>query len=440
MALLLRKILIHFVTPATGFLQRVHLSTHDEVRDDSRGYWLRKKHKLFTYPLRFLNWGLQGMLALAYPSMKYNPIAFRQQAAASQWASELLKVPSSALEKIAFDFLDDVSPSLFSKKESAPTFTILICFYHHFDFFKKCLESVSAACQQAPEDFVEVLVVNDDPTITTEYLSSAVPEELREKVSFLSNKENLGICRSLNAGIKQARGSWIVYLDCDDLLMPSAFEALRQAIQKRPTARFISSRVLDIDEEDHVLLWRLRLEKPRDLLKNNVASHLKAMRKDLHEAIGLFNRDFEGCQDYEFALRAAVCETLYFIPDYLYQYRWHDKSQTVDQNARQNLTALRIRQTYLLAIFWMKYGTKNISWKIIGPYAASWKGPLMKIENHSCHTHSQKALCEVTLTALQPYSEIRRKLLLIEVATACIDQYRKEHREITLSVHTPSLV
>lgn len=425
-ALFVRTTLVNIVTPLIGFLQRADLSSHRNKH--SNAHWNRW---FVTGPLSFLNWYCQGMLTTAYPSMRYNPIKNRLQAAASQWASEFLGIPSAQLEKNARHFLSHISPVLFSKMEAAPTFTVLVCFYHHFDFFKKCLDSVSAACHQTLGATVEVLIVNDDPTITTERLLQEVPERLREKVIFLSNKENLGICRSLNTGIEQARGSWILYLDCDDELMPSTFEVLIKTIRAHPTSRFISSRAVDIDEQGNILLWRLRAERPSDLLKNNVASHLKAVRKDLHEAIGPFNRSFEGCQDYEFALRAAVCEPLCFIPDYLYHYRWHDKSQTVDQSARQNLIATRIRQIYLLAIFWMKHGTKNVSWHISGPYATSWEAPLTRLEHAAMN---QKNFCEVTLEAMQPYSEIRWKLLLIEVATACVDSFREGQTNPTFSV------
>ncbi|MBX9742202.1 MAG: glycosyltransferase [Chthoniobacterales bacterium] len=422
---LVKKNLIKVVTPLTGFLQRIPLGTGGDKQVKKIFYCF------LTTPLSFLNWFCQGMLTVAYPSMRYNPIKARQQAASMQWASEFLGIPSAELEKNTRHFLRHVSAPIFSKGETIPTFTVLICFYHHLGFFKKCLDSVASACDKAPEASVEVLVVNDDPTIPTECLLQKVPQELREKVTFCSNKENLGICRSLNVGIEQARGSWILYLDCDDELMPSTFEVLARTIRHHPMSRFISSRALDCDEQGNILLWRLRPEKPSDLLKNNVASHLKVVRKDLHEFIGFFNPAFEGCQDYEFALRASVCEPLCFIPDYLYQYRWHDKSQTVDQSARQNLTAMRIRQIYLLAIFWMRHGTKNVSWNIIGPYAASWKTPLTRFEKEAAPT--PKASCTVTFEAMEPYSETRWKLLLIKVARACIDGFREGQTEVELT-------
>ncbi len=423
LAALIRAALIFAVTPLTGFLQRVDLHPYSAYVRTGCNPLKKSFYKALISSLQFLNWSCQGMLTLGYPSMGYDPIQARSQAAASQWASAILKIPSAVLKKEAEQFLEAVGgnpPAVSSEAIVSPSFTILICFYHHLAYFKNCLDSIAAACAKSPGAEVEVLIANDDPAMDEARLLKKVPEALREKITLYSNQENLGICRGTNEAIKRARGSWILHLDCDDQVMPNIFEVLTKKINQTPNVRFISSRALDIDEQENILLWRLRPEEPCELIKNNVASHLKAVRKDLHQQIGFFNPIFEGCQDYEFALRTAIYEPLSFIPEYLYRYRWHSKSQTVGQSTRQNLTAMRVRQTYLLAIFWMKHGTPHISWKISGPYADSWT---QKID--PSHTSQIPSISrDVFLEALQPYTECLWKLLLVQVATFCIDEYR----------------
>ena len=423
LATLIRALLIFVVTPLTGFLQRVDVHPYSAYVRAGRNPLKKAFCEAIISSLQFLNWSCQGMLTLGYPSMGYDPIESRRQAAASQWASAILKIPSGTLEKEAEQFLETVAsapPALASESMASPSFTILICFYHHLAYFKNCLDSIARACAKTPEADVEILITNDDPSIDEARLLKKIPEALREKITLYSNKKNLGICRGTNEAIKRARGTWILHLDCDDQVMPNIFEVLTKKIRQAPNVRFISSRAIDIDERENILLWRLRAEEPRDLIKNNVASHLKAVRKDIHQEIGFFNSIFEGCQDYEFALRAAIYEPLNFIPEYLYRYRWHSKSQTVGQSARQNLTAMRVRQTYLLAIFWMKHGTPHISWKISGPYADSWIPKMISENNREPSLVSR----EVFLEALQPYSECLWKLLLVQVSTLFIDHCR----------------
>lgn len=423
--------MIIFVTALTGFLQRINLQPYRLYCRNGRNPFKKGLCSLFIKSLQCLNWFCQGLLTLAYPKMNYDPIAARRQAAASQWAATFLKIPPKKLEQEARHFLQSISDATSRRANVADDknevmFTIVICFYHHLDYFKKCLESIALACVHAPEASLEVLIVNDDPSVEATRLRQVLPQMLQKKVRLLCNEKNLGICRSTNIAIKQARGRWILHLDCDDQLVPTVFEVLEKRIKEHPDARFISSRSLDINEEEKILLWRLRAEEPSDLIINNVASHLKVTRKDLHDDLGFFNTDFEGCQDYEFALRTAIHEPLCFIPDYLYQYRWHNKSQTVGQSSRQNLTALRVRQTYLLAIFWMIHGTNNIAWSISGPCAASWEKEVT--------SSSEKNAEIIFLEAHHPYSEERWKLLLVKAATLFVDRYRTNAFHETISI------
>ena len=436
-ACLLKKVLIGMVTPVTGFLQRINLAKyHRECLPPEaiiRGYL----YDGIRFLARCFSWFCQGVITLAYPTMGYHPIAARRQAIAWQWTSQILGVPCKELEQIARKFLLEVQEqprAQVSTSGQPPIFTVLICFHNHLDFFKNCLDSIKDACCYSPETNVEILIINDDPSIDSALLLREASKLLQDKITLYANERNLGICHSANQAIARAKGEWILHLDCDDRLSPDVFRVLDQTLQQHPSVRFISSRASDIDEQGSVLSWRLRAEQPRDLIKNNVASHLKAIKKELHRDLGLFNPIFEGCQDYEFALRTAINEPLCFIPNYLYQYRWHNQSQTVSNNGRQNLTATRIRQAYLLAIYWMTHGTKNIQWKITGPYADSWSNswqpwkPKISLPDSALHY-------QVTLEAISPYDEHQWRLLLVRIATIVIDRSReKDHNnEIIVS-------
>ncbi|MFI0347193.1 MAG: glycosyltransferase [Chthoniobacterales bacterium] len=473
-ALFIRKILSRIIVPLTGFLQRLDLS---EQKDRQTRY-----HCILHQVVHFLSWFCQGSITLAYPCMGYNPIKSRQQESSRKWAAEILNQSSSQLEVDAKNFLfttQQISSTNFSSPP--PSFTVLICFHHHLQFFKSCIESVTTACRHSPTTQVEILIVNDDPSIDSKQLLQEAGEALGEKIVFHTNKNNLGICQSTNQAIERARGEWILHLDCDDRLQSNVFSVLAQTIQKNPTIRFISSRAIDIDEHGNILSWRLRSEKTSDLIVNNFANHLKAIKKNIHADLGIFNSTFEGCQDYEFALRTAINEPLLFIPDYLYQYRWHDRSQTVSHNKRQNLTAARIRQTYLLVIHWLIHGTKIIQWNITGPFTEEWKkslyppsslekrkapplqdsldpeieklpkdrrancmngckslpiNPTLGVENNESQLNTaEKARYNVSLEATHPLNETQRRLLLIQIATIIIDRHHEKSsdREIAAS-------
>jgi glycosyltransferase involved in cell wall biosynthesis len=415
--------LIFLVTPLTRKLQQSELQHHDKDAFN----------KIYGYLIRFLNWFCQGLITVAYPAMGYNPLQSRSHQLESMWASQFLGVASPQLEEEAKKSITRIQDTPSSCKEhlqAIPHFTILICFHHHLNFFKSCLNSIKEACIQSPSTKVEILIINDDPSISSSSLLAQASTLLQEKITLHFHEKNLGICYSANQAIACAKGEWILHLDCDDRLTPNVFSILEQTIQQKPEIRYISSRAIDIDEKGNILSWRLRSEFPRDLINNNVASHLKVIRKDLHDDLGLFNPLFEGCQDYEFALRTAINEPLCFIPDYLYEYRWHDQSQTVSNNKSQNLTANRIRQIYLLSLYWINHGIKNIHWEISGVHAASW----CKHLGESPKELSSPGGYAVMLEATTSFQEQQWKLLLVHVATAVIDLYRNHHKSGTISV------
>jgi hypothetical protein len=181
------------------------------------------------------------------------------------------------------------------------------------------------------------------------------------------------------------------------------------------------------------MAYRLRDETPVDLIENNYASHLKAIRKDLHDDIGLFNPQFEGCQDFEFALRAAISERLLFIPQYLYQYRWHDSSQTVGQSHRQNETILRVRQTYLLAIDWILHGVCGVSLRFGGPQSESWTSKV----SVAASPDSQADPIQITVHVSSPFTREDLKLLMIQVASEAVRACSQKDSPHSSVIHFP---
>ena len=370
-------------------------------------------YRLLAPLARLLNWVTQGAITMSHPKMAYDPVAWRRMRHLSQWATQITGISEQKLDSQAREYMrsqQSIPPS--ATASDSITFTILIGFHTHLDFFKSCINSVAAAAASAPEVFLELLIVNDDPSISTTSLEEIVNgTDLQSLIR--SNHANLGICRSINESLPHARGEWVLYLDCDDLLSPDAIVTLQRTIRNHPGIRFISSRAVDLNEDGLTFAYRLRDESPEDLIKNNYASHLKAIRKDLNQEIGGFDALYEGCQDFEFALRASLFDRLLFIPDYLYQYRWHDRSQTVENCNHQNNMMIKVRQTYLLAIQWILHGPNEIMIRTIGKHAAEWTKKIP--------VSTGQPLWSIDLEASVPFSPNLYKLLLIRIAGRTVD-------------------
>jgi len=302
---------------------------------------------------------------------------------------------------------------------SHPEFSIIIPFFYHLDYLKFCLESVQRATLSIDNTQLEILIINDDPSVAPDLIRAGIPSGLYSKTRVIQNPRNLGICTSLNRAIQEARYPWILHLDCDDLLSDESLKVLKCRIRRYPNARYISSRMIDIDSEGCTLRCRIRKERPSDIVVSGmVAGHLKAIRRDLFDQIGLYQAEYEGCQDYEFALRVSIVEPILFIPDYLYKYRWHGNTQSVSKAQRQAETTRKIIDTYLIAIQIIVNHRFPVAINITGPLAHEWKGKLIQ------KSSTQNV---ISATVHKPFNEINRRLFAIQIARWYIEHRSKMH-------------
>jgi glycosyltransferase involved in cell wall biosynthesis len=70
----------------------------------------------------------------------------------------------------------------------------------------------------------------------------------RENVLLIVNGRNGGIAAATNTGLRAAKGTWIAFLDHDDVIAPYALRMIRQALEQTPTARFLYTDELIVDD------------------------------------------------------------------------------------------------------------------------------------------------------------------------------------------------
>ena len=246
-------------------------------------------------------------------------------------------------------FLDERRPpDSVAKIPGSSGFTIVTPFHKHLDLFTKTAVSVDRLFQGKETATLEWVIVNDDPEISDDALAQRIPERLMPAVRQFRSDDDGGIVNTLNTGIRNSRNRWILFLDCDDEIEISTITILNHYFKLFPRCRYISSSMIDIDEQGEVLRFRGNEHPLNHLFETGMlAGHLKAIRRDLFEEIGYLDARFELCQDYEFALRTAMREPILKIPEPLYRYRWHGNSQSVLQSDRQAVIHRRIQHECL---------------------------------------------------------------------------------------------
>lgn len=255
---------------------------------------------------------------------------------------------------LVFRRLASVPPRSEATVPNAPVriYTIITPFFRHESFFVRCAQSVAALVEagtvpaKAPE--VNWIVVNDDPSCPDERLQGLLPPAVRNRTRIISDGRNHGIAAALNIGVRAAADGWILLLDCDDMLEPHAVRTLNAWLDANPGYRYVSSAMIDIDENDRELRRRRQADPPERLFEAGmVAGHLVAFRRDLFDELGGFDTRFSGVQDYDFALRAAAQEPLGQMPEHLYRYRWHPNTVSVSRMGRQERLTDAVRASFL---------------------------------------------------------------------------------------------
>lgn len=103
--------------------------------------------------------------------------------------------------------------------EVDPVLTVAVPCYNSEDYMHRCLDSLLIP---AARD-VQVVIVNDGSSDRTEEIAEQYGRDFPHRVVVV-NKENGGHGSAINAGLKNARGTYFKVVDSDDWLDPDAYK------------------------------------------------------------------------------------------------------------------------------------------------------------------------------------------------------------------------
>ena len=206
-----------------------------------------------------------------------------------------------------------------------PLVSILIPAYNHGAFLHEAIES---ALSQG-EIHSEILVIDDGSTDDTPQVIQSFSARGVTGIS----QPNQGEGAACNAGIRQARGRYIFWLDADDQLAPGALPKLLRTLEANPNAYFAFSDILLMDEHGHPTgkVWEYS-----QALRENLTARLfeegrspipgrasTLVRRDLHERFGFFDEALRVATDTEFLSRLLPDNgfRVVHVPEPLYRYR-----------------------------------------------------------------------------------------------------------------------
>ena len=190
------------------------------------------------------------------------------------------------------------------------------------EFLRQLLDSLKAQTYEKWEVCLADASGDDDTVRNT--LKDYAGEK---RILYKRLENNGGISENTNAAVKMANGTYIGFMDHDDLLAPQALYRMAQAAADG--ADLIYS---DEDKVTHDLKKHLQPHfKPDfnpDLLRsNNYITHFLVVKKSLIGEDEPLNPVYDGAQDYDFILRMTEkAQKIVHVPEVLYHWRTHEAS------------------------------------------------------------------------------------------------------------------
>ena len=206
-------------------------------------------------------------------------------------------------------------------------FSILVPLYNTPE--KMLREMIRSVQEQTYQDWELCLADGSDPEHS--YVESLCREYMTQdnRICYRKRSKNDGIAENTNTCVGMAKGDYLVLLDHDDLLVPSALYENRKAIEEENADFLYSDEAVFLSPDpDKILLAHLKPDyAPDDLLSNNYICHLVVFRSNLLEKTGMLRSAYNGSQDYDLILRLTeFAEKIVHIPKVLYLWRSHADS------------------------------------------------------------------------------------------------------------------
>ncbi|GGJ55894.1 glycosyl transferase [Sphingopyxis bauzanensis] len=198
-------------------------------------------------------------------------------------------------------------------------------------------EAIDSVLAQDFADFELILVDDASRDESPAIMAAAAAHD--QRVRLLQLDTNVGLPAALNAGFALARGAFHSWTSDDNLLRPQMLGRLVETLDAHPEADIAHAAFTLIDEHGAELGQSKAGPVERLLLGNNIGACF-LYRARVTQALGGYDVDLFGVEDYDFWLRAARQFGFVTLDEDLYLYRKHGGSLTNQRgDAIQALTA-----------------------------------------------------------------------------------------------------
>ncbi|WP_054031288.1 glycosyltransferase [Desulfatitalea tepidiphila] len=122
-------------------------------------------------------------------------------------------------------------------EEIEPRCSIIIPVFNRFEFTKQCVEAIWT---QKTKVSYEIIIIDNGSTDGTQ----AYLNQIKHRVTAVTNVENRGFAKACNQGAKLSRGHYLLFLNNDTKVLPGWLDAIVQCRQKEDKIGIVGAKLL----------------------------------------------------------------------------------------------------------------------------------------------------------------------------------------------------
>lgn len=204
---------------------------------------------------------------------------------------------------------------------SEPAVSVIIATRNRAEMLKDAITSVQAQSFQG----WELIIVDDASTDQTKRVVQRIARD-DARIRYVRHERQGGVSKARNAGIADATGRYIAFLDDDDQYVPDKLAAQVVHLDRCPQVGFIYGQNEWVDRHGKSLGVQPQqgITTLRELVEHcAIPLQTVMVRRELLSQVGGFNERLSIGEDYDLWLRLARVTAFEFTPRVLVRYRVH---------------------------------------------------------------------------------------------------------------------
>jgi len=196
-----------------------------------------------------------------------------------------------------------------------PNISVLVPVYNQEKYIGRCIRSLLD--QKLDSKKYEIIIINDGSDDRSNYALNLFKGN---NIKLINNEKNKGLPYSLNKGIKESSGNYIVRVDSDDYVNSNYLSVLKLYLDLNKSCDAVSCDYFLVDEDEKIL-------KHVDFLKEPIGCAIMFKREHLY-SIGLYDSNLKINEEKDLLIRFNKKYNLENIKIPLYRYRKHKNNMT----------------------------------------------------------------------------------------------------------------